>query len=275
MKQLLYSSLLSVLLCLMLSACKEDEKEDRIKCLTITEITGFGPEKVTTVQQFNYTDGKLIQHVTTQTYTDLLNQGKYTHTVSTSLAYEPGKVIITDDTGIVSTYLLNDYGYAASCTRKEPGGNVRTYLFNYSPAEDGILAGIKEDINENPYSEISITAISSDIMRITEKSNNYQGTFTTTVNDLYPGISNAKSRLPYLFLTERYPLSLHVEAYYAHILGEPLSTLPGYQSIEDSDEITTYSYKSDSNGYVTSCAMQTNNSNGSWSRYVEYSYIME
>lgn len=275
MKQSSYSLLASMLLCLVLTACKEDEKEERIQCLTITETTGFGPERVTTVQQFNYTDGKLMQHVTTQTYTDLKEKAKYTHTVSTSIAYEPGKAIITDDTGTVSTYQLNDYGYAVSCTRNEPGGSVRTYLFNYSSTDYGLLARIKESINGSPYSEISITATSDGTMSITEELNNYQGKFTATVNDRYPGISNAKSGLPWLHLTERYPLSLHADAYYAHILGEPLSTLPGYLTIEGSDETSTYTYKSDTYGYVTSCTIRTGVSNSSWSRVVEYSYILE
>lgn len=275
MKNVLNCLLLSILLAFMLSACKEDEKELRIQCLTITETSGSGSEKVTAVQQFNFTDGKLMQHVTTQTYTDLLNQGKYTQTVSTSVSYEPGKVIITDDTGTISTYLLNDYGYAASCTRNEPAGNVRTYQFSYSPAEDGILAGIQESINGSPYSEILLTAPSTGTVHIIEKLNHYNGTFVATVNDDYPGISNVQSRLPWLYLTERYPLSLHVEAYYAHILGEPLSTLPGYLSIEGSDEITTFSYQTDSNNYVTSCSIRTSVSNQSWSRYVKYAYAVE
>lgn len=275
MKQALYCFLAIMLLCLVLTACKEVEKEERIQCLTLTETTGYGPERVTTVQQFNYADGMLMQHVTTQTYTDLKNAGKYTHTVSTSLAYEPGKAIITDDTGTVSTYQLNDYGYAVSCTRKEPGGSVRTYLFNYSPTDYGLLARIKESINGSPYSEISITATSDGTMSITEELNNYQGKFTATVSDRYPGASNTKSKLPWLHLTERYPLSLHADAYYAHILGEPLSTLPGYLTIEGSDETNTYTYEADANGYVTYCAIRTSGSNGSWSRSMTYSYILE
>lgn len=275
MKHVPNSILLCILLAFMLSACKEDEKEIRIQCLTITETSGSGPERVTAVQQFNYTDGKLMQHVTTQTYTDLLNQGKYTQTVSTSVSYEPGKVIITDDTGTVSTYLLNDYGYAASCTRTEPAGSVRTYQFSYLPAEDGILDRIQESINGSPYSEILLATPSAETVQIIEKLDNFKGTFIATVNDDYPGSSNTQSRLPWLYLTERYPLSLHVEAYYAHILGEPLSTLPGYLTIEGSDEITTFNYQTDSNNRITSCAVRTSVSNRSWSRYVEYAYTME
>lgn len=275
MKHVLNSVLLSILLAIMLSACKEDEKEDRIRCITITETTGSGQEKVTSVQNYNYTDGKLMQHVTTQTYTDLKDKGRYTHTVSTSIAYEPGKVIITDDTGTVSTYQLNDYGYAVSCTRNEPAGSVRTYLFKYAPADDGVLAEIKESIDGSPYSEILLATPSVGTVHISEKLNNYKGTFIATVNDDYPGISNGQSRLPWLYLAERYPLSLHVEAYYAHILGEPLSTLPGYLTIEGSDEITTFSYQTNSSNYVTSCAVRTSVSNQSWSRYVEYAYVVE
>ena len=81
------------------------------------------------------------------------------------------------------------------------------------------------------------------------------------------------SRLPWLFLAERYPLSLHTEALYANILGAPLPILPGRLDIEGSDEITTYSYSADKNGYIIDCTARTSVSSGrSWSRYVQYAY---
>lgn len=265
--------LLTLLFC-MLTACNEEEEKTKgsTKCLTVTETTGTGEERVTTEQQFIYTDGQLTQHVTTQTYTDRWLQAEYTQTVSTQLRYEPGKVIITDeDGGSVSTYLLDENGRATHCTRDELGDNVRTYTFSYS-SETGNLSGIKESINESPYSEISITTLNDGTMNITEKTDIRQGTFTAGFNDNYPGVSNAMSRLPYLLLSERYPLSFHVEALYANLLGEPVSVLPGRLTIEGSDEITTYSYATDATGYITSCAITTSVPGRSWGRSIQYSY---
>lgn len=260
-----------LLLAFLLGACNEDEQTS-LKSLTVTETTGSGEERVTTEQQFIYTDEKLTQHITTQTYTDRWLEAQYTHTVSVRISYEPGKVIVTDETGTISTYVINEYGYAESCTRNEPGSNIRTYIFSYSASGSGNLTGIKENINGKPYSEISITILNDGTMNITEKTDNYQGEFTASVKDDYPGGLNMKSQLPWLFLSERYPLSFHVEALYANILGEPLSTLPGYLSIENSDEVTTYSYTTDTEGYITSCATKTSTPGRSWYRDVKYSY---
>ena len=47
----------------MLTACneKEEDMEEKIACLTITEATGSGEERVTTEQKFIYEDGKLTR----------------------------------------------------------------------------------------------------------------------------------------------------------------------------------------------------------------------
>lgn len=205
----LYLSILFLLS--LVAACNKDEEEteNRTKLLTVTETTGSGSEKVTTKQEFAFSNELLQKHTTTQTYTDLWLEAKYTHTVATQLSYEPGKVIITDEVGNESTYIMDDEGRATSCTRNEPGGNIRTYTFNYSTSEDGILTGIKENINGKPYSEITITFLQEGTINISESSNNYQNTFIASTNSAYPGISNTISRLPWLFLAERYPLSLH------------------------------------------------------------------
>lgn len=201
----LYLSILFLLS--LVAACNKDEEEteNRTKLLTVTETTGSGSEKVTTKQEFAFSNELLQKHTTTQTYTDLWLEAKYTHTVATQLSYEPGKVIITDEVGNESTYIMDDEGRATSCTRNEPGGNIRTYTFNYSTSEDGILTGIKENINGKPYSEITITFLQEGTINISESSNNYQNTFIASTNSAYPGISNTISRLPWLFLAERYP----------------------------------------------------------------------
>lgn len=57
----------------MLTACneKEEDMEEKIACLTITEATGSGEERVTTEQKFIYEDGKLPR---THHQTDLYGQ---------------------------------------------------------------------------------------------------------------------------------------------------------------------------------------------------------
>lgn len=56
------------------------------------QATGSGEERVTTEQKFIYEDGKLTRHITKQTYTDRLLEGEYTHSVSSQISYEPGRL---------------------------------------------------------------------------------------------------------------------------------------------------------------------------------------
>lgn len=263
---------LSILFFLSLTACNKDEEEnENRRMFTVTETTGSGSEKVTTKQEFAFSNELLQTHITTQTYTDLWLEGEYTHIVATQLNYEPGKVIITDDAGNESTYIM-DNGRATSCTRNELGGNLRTYIFSYSASEGGILTGIAESINGEPYSDITITFPKEGTMSITVSTNNFQNTYIASTNNDFPGISNTVSRLPWLFLAELYPLSFHTEALYANILGTPLPVLPGRLDIEGSDEITTYAYTADENGHIVSCAKKTSIPHYSWSRYIQYAY---
>lgn len=79
----------------MLTACNEKEEEDteeKIACLTITEATGSGEERVTTEQKFIYEDGKLTRHITKQTYTDRLLEGEYTHSVAARSVTNRGRL---------------------------------------------------------------------------------------------------------------------------------------------------------------------------------------
>lgn len=171
MKRIQRNFLFFLFFSLMLTACneKEEDMEEKIACLTITEATGSGEERVTTEQKFIYEDGKLTRHITKQTYTDRLLEGEYTHSVSSQISYEPGKVIVTDEAGTVSTYQIDEKGYATMCTRKEPGGKIRTYTFSYSTTGDENLTGVKESIDGSPYSEISIIIPDNGTMNIRNK----------------------------------------------------------------------------------------------------------
>ena len=274
MNQIKYCLPVLLLLSIMVGCDNEPEEspEEEIRTLTVTETTGQGSEKVTTKQQFFYETGKLVQHTTTQTFTDLFCQTEYTWTVSTQIGYESGKVIVSDDAGNVSTYLMDDNGRAESCIRNEPSGNIRYYTFSYSP-DNGILSGIKEEMNGKVYSEITLAPSTvAGKMTITGKVDNFGNTYIASTDNDSPGISNETSKLPWVFLAESYPLSFHEEALYANILGTPLPLLPGRLDIEGSNEVTTYSYTTDKKGYVTSCAVRTGTTRAAWSRYIEYSY---
>ena len=95
MKRIQRNFLFFLFFSLMLTACNEKEEEDteeKIACLTITEATGSGEERVTTEQKFIYEDGKLTRHITKQTYTDRLLEGEYTHSVSSRSVTNRGRL---------------------------------------------------------------------------------------------------------------------------------------------------------------------------------------
>lgn len=262
-------------ICLCLTACEKEDENNSVKTnsLTITETTGLGSEKVTIEQQFIYQNGALTKRITTQTYTDLLQVEQYTLIQTTLLTYDTHKVTVTDESGNISIYDLNDEGVAVSCTRNEPTGYVRTYAFSYSAPQNGMLSGIKETINGKVCSEITLLhAEDNSIIHIIEKTDDFQNSYAATTNDNNPGILNT-GNLPWPFLTERYPLSFHIDAFYAHILGTPFKTLPGQLDVDNSNEVISYSYATNKDGYITS--YREKNSAASQQRTVEYAYSFE
>ena len=50
---------------------------------------------------------------------------------TTTVEYKDHQAVITDEAGTVSTYTLNDKGYATTCTSQDMAGNTRTYTFSY------------------------------------------------------------------------------------------------------------------------------------------------
>jgi hypothetical protein len=86
---------------------------------------------VTTTQTYSYIQGQLTNFTTIQSYSVQGEQMKIENT--TSVAYNGHEAVVTDDFGNVSTYLLNDKGYAIQCTRQEVS-TIRTYTFSTSSA---------------------------------------------------------------------------------------------------------------------------------------------
>ena len=105
-----------------------------------------GVPTVTTTQTYSYKRGQLAGFTTVQSYSVQNETVKIENT--TSVTYEEHQAIATDNFGNVSTYLLNDKGYAIQCTRQEVG-ETRTYGFFYFTSPEGkpYLKNITESIN--------------------------------------------------------------------------------------------------------------------------------
>ena len=165
--------------------------------------------------------------------------------------------MITDEAGTVSTYPLNDKGYATTCTSQDMAGNTRTYTFSYliNTEDKYYLENITERLdNGKEYSSITIDYNNFRALRIQQKVDAFEhnSTATTPSGDEIANISE----IPSLFITDMYPLSMHAVAIYGKILGEPANYLITQlipDSNGESEETTTYTYTLDNRGIVTSC----------------------
>lgn len=199
---------------------------------------------VTVTQTYNYNAGRLTDFTIMQSFVARGEQFKIENT--TNVVYEDHKAIVTDEINNVSTYTLDDNGYAISCVRQETNGKIRSYTFDYLINTEGkyFLKTITETLNGNqPYSAINIDYSNFRALRITEQVDSYEQTYTASTS-VGNEIAN-KSEIPFLFLVELYPLSLHTAAVYGKFLGDAYNTLIT-QLVPDgngeSNETTTYTY---------------------------------
>ena len=149
-----------------------------------------------------------------------------------------------------------------------------SYTFDYLINTEGkyFLKNITETLDENqPYSSINIDYSSYRTLRITQQVNKSEQTYiagTSTTNE----IANT-SEIPYLFLTDLYPLSFHSVAIYGKFLGDAYNTLITNLRPEDnseSNETTTYKYEFDGRGIVTSCNEMTKSYGDDYKRTIKY-----
>ncbi len=231
-----------------------------------------GTPTVTTTQTYLYNQGRVTDFNTLQKYTVA---GETTEMKSaTTIVYDDNhQAIVTDEYGNVSTYTLNDKGYATKCIRQEVS-TTRTYTFSYiiNTEDKYYLKKITESTKEGEiYASIDVDYEIYRALRITQKVDTYEQKYTATTSPDNE-IANL-SEIPCLFLAELYPMSLHSAALYGKLLGEPFDTLIT-QIIPDgnavNNEITHYSYKTNSNGIVTSCNETINSGGSDYYRTVKY-----
>ncbi|WP_018669166.1 DUF4595 domain-containing protein [Bacteroides gallinarum] len=226
-----------------------------------------GVPTVTTTQTYLYDRGMLTGSTTVQSYSVQGETMKIENYAT--VTYDGQQAVVTDNFGNVSTYLLNDRGYAVQCTRQE-AGTTRTYTFSYFDIEGKCyLKHLAESINGEPYASIDIDYSNLRALRIVQHTDTYEQAYTAAS---YNGTPN-RSEVPALFLTSLYPLSLHTAALYGKLLGEPFEVLTD-EIIPDgnteSREVTRYTYSFDGRNLITSCKEVTNSYGTSYTRTVNY-----
>lgn len=231
-----------------------------------------GAPAVTVTQTYDYSAGRLINFTSTQSFVAGGELFKIEN--ATNVVYGDHQAVVTDEINNISTYTLDDNGYAISCVRQEMDGKIRSYTFDYLINTEGkyFLKNITETLDGNKsYSSINIDYSSYRTLRITQQVDKSEQTYiasTSTGNE----IANT-SEIPYLFLTDLYPLSFHSVAIYGKFLGDAYNTLITNLRPKDnseSNETTTYKYEFDGRGIVTSCNEVTKSYGDDYERTIKY-----
>lgn len=107
--------------------------------IELKEVIESDAQPVTATHTYLYNSaGRLTSYTGKQSFTagDELFEIENTTTVE----YKDHQAVITDEAGTVSTYTLNDKGYATTCTSQDMAGNTRTYLLPHQHRRQ-ILSG--------------------------------------------------------------------------------------------------------------------------------------
>ena len=231
-----------------------------------------GAPAVTVTQTYDYSAGRLINFTSTQSFVAGGELFKIEN--ATNVVYGDHQAVVTDEINNISTDTLDDNGYAISCVRQEMDGKIRSYTFDYLINTEGkyFLKNITETLDGNKsYSSINIDYSSYRTLRITQQVDKSEQTYiasTSTGNE----IANT-SEIPYLFLTDLYPLSFHSVAIYGKFLGDAYNTLITDLRPEDnsgSNETTTYTYRFDKKDVDISCSELTKSYGTDYARTVDY-----
>lgn len=231
-----------------------------------------GAPAVTVTQTYDYSASRLINFTSTQSFVAGGELFKIEN--ATNVVYGDHQAVVTDEINNISTYTLDDNGYAISCVRQEMDGKIRSYTFDYLINTEGkyFLKNITETLDGNKsYSSINIDYSSYRTLRITQQVDKSEQTYiasTSTGNE----IANT-SEIPYLFLTDLYPLSFHSVAIYGKFLGDAYNTLITDLRPEDnsgSNETTTYTYRFDKKDVDISCSELTKSYGTDYARTVDY-----
>lgn len=211
--------------------------------LSVTEIMttdGYVNKKET----YTFNNTQLIRHFTQQKYSDS------NITYETKLDYSENTVIVTDDRGNILTYTLNDNGYATSCKYETPS-QIRFYDFIYTA--DNYLTRIEESIGSTFFSSLDLSYENGDLTSVTTSMNDMENKIMYTASAIaYAG------NLPCIPLSETYPMSTHIEALYAGLLGKtPNHLVAKTQPYGNDDEWNEYHYSINESGDISSLKITT------------------
>lgn len=237
-----------LLLTILAFSCSDDDEEGAVEdkgqwAMIFNETVRSDSNPVDRTEKFIFDGERLIQHSIKQRYfeEEISNEA--------NLSYSENQVTVTADY-FTLVYTLNSEGYASQCVYSWSSQN-RIYQFSYSA--EGYLTGIVENIGDTEYSSTSLTYENGDITSISSQMNDLENKFVYE-----PGEESSKYHLPCLGLLEIHPLTFHIEALYAGLLGKnPRHFTTRSYPVGGNDEKTVYSYEFDKKGNPSRMICQT------------------
>ena len=225
----------------ILVACSDDDQNEYpedipypdVTEISISETVTSDTDPVSKEETYLFSNNLLTTHTTTQTF--------YGQSISyeVGFTYSGNQATFTDDSGNIATYTLGNDGYAESCVYKM-NGQTREYAFSYS---HGYLTQIDEKIDGEPYSGVQLQYQSGNLQTIRANGQNILCQAGDDINTYH---------LPCLALYDIYPLSYHIDAIYARLLGKGSIHLITRTAPEGNEkEWTTYTYLLDADNKPT------------------------
>lgn len=230
MKKSLFQILILSILMRLLSACS-DEESDRnsqfpnISKITLSEMISDDTGTVNKKDSYSFTNNQLLNHSTIQEfYGQSLNY-------EINFSYSNHQAIWIDINGNKAIYTLDKNGYATECIYQQHD-QTREYQFFYS---NDYLTQIDEKIDGIPYSTIQLHYASGDLQSIKSNGQTFLFEVGKDINTYH---------LPCLLFRDLHPLSMHIDAIYARLLGKQSFHLITRNIPEGNNkEWTTYTYQ--------------------------------
>ena len=193
-----------------------------------------GAPAVTVTQTYDYSAGRLINFTSTQSFVAGGELFKIEN--ATNVVYGDHQAVVTDEINNISTYdKVDDITQGIVVT--DEINNISTYR----------TLRITQQVDKSEQTYIASTSTGNEIANTSE--------------------------IPYLFLTDLYPLSFHSVAIYGKFLGDAYNTLITDLRPEDnsgSNETTTYTYRFDKKDVDISCSELTKSYGTDYARTVDY-----
>lgn len=225
---------LNIALCLIaviFSACSDDEDSGNplfaVSKITLSETISNDGGTVQKTEVYSFISNKLVTHSTLQEFHgQRLENG-------VNCTYSGNQAVFTDNSGNTATYTTDEGGYATQCIY-QMGSQTREYHFSYS---NNYLTQIDEKIDNEPYSTMQLQYSDGDLLSV--DANGHKTFFQA-------GADSNSYQLPCLLFNDIYPLSVHIDAIYARLLGKQSLHLIARTNPEgNEEEWTDYSYQFD------------------------------